>query len=164
MSRLLVVIYPELRRAGEVLATLRNRHEKGLANLDEAIYVTRGESGDLELHQSVVLVHPDVVGDATLGLLISLLVSAPLLGGIVGEPAEVIGDNLAGLDIDEEFAVAVSAALSPGSSAIVALVPETRCDTVCAALDRHGGTILQATVSRSAQARLRAVLNAGRRA
>src|SRR5262245_39281454 len=48
MSRLVVVVYPELRSAGEVLAALRQRHEKSLADLDEAIYVTRAESGDLE--------------------------------------------------------------------------------------------------------------------
>jgi uncharacterized membrane protein len=163
MSRLLVVVYPELRRAGEVLAAMRNRHEKVLADLDDAIYVTRGENGDLELHQSVVLVHTDVVGDATLGLLISLLVSAPLLGGIVGDPAEVIGDSLAGLGIEEDFAVAVGAALAPGSSAIVTLVPDARCDVARAALNQHGGTMLQAALSRNAQARLRAVLNASRR-
>jgi uncharacterized membrane protein len=44
MSRLLVVVYPELRRAGEVLAALRQRHEKALADLDEAIYVTGGRA------------------------------------------------------------------------------------------------------------------------
>jgi uncharacterized membrane protein len=111
----------------------------------------------------VGLVGAEAIGDASLGLLIALLISAPLRGGIVGDPAAISGGSLAGLGIDEDFAVALGAALSPGSSAIVALVPDARGDTVCAALERHGGTILQATLSGHAQARLRAVLNASGR-
>jgi uncharacterized membrane protein len=164
MSQLLAVAYPDLQRATEVLTILRRLHQDTLADLDEAVYVTRDMSGSIELHQSVRVTGTGAAGGDFWGLLIGLLLSVPLLGGVVGTAADAIGGDLAELGIDERFVMELGRAIAPGNSAIFALVRDTRLDGILDELRPHGGTILWTPLSRSARSRLRAALNARRRA
>ena len=164
MSQLLAVAYPELQRATEVLTILRRLHQDTLADLDEAVYVTRDLFGSIELHQSVRVTGTGAAGGDFWGLLIGLLLSVPLLGGVVGTAADRIGGDLAELGIDARFVAELGRAIAPGSSAIFALVRDTRLDAILEELRPHQGIILWTPLSRGARSRLRAALNVRRRA
>jgi len=164
MSQLLAVTYPELHRAAEVLTNVRRLHRDTLADLDDAVYVTRVHSGGIELHQSVRMTGSGTAGGDFWSLLIGLLFSVPLLGGVVGTAANAIGGDLVELEIDERFVAELGAAILPESSAIFALVRDAQLDDILAELHHHGGTALRTPLSRHARARLRAALNARRRA
>ena len=164
MSQLLAVAYQELHRAAEVLTTLRRQHKDTLADLDDAVYVTRVHSGSIELHQSVRVTGAGTAGGDFWSLLVGLLFSVPLLGGVVGTAADAIGGDLGTLGIDERFVADLGTTILPGNSAIFALVRDARFDDVLAELRPYGGVPLWTPLSRGALARLRAALNAGRRA
>src|SRR5262249_252162 len=135
-----------------------------LADLDEAVYVTRASSGAIELHQSVPMASVSATRGDVWSLLVGLLFSVSLLGGVVGAAADAIGGDLAELGIDEQFVTDLGAAMQPESSAIFALVRNARLDGILLELRPYGGIALWTTLSRNANARLRAALNAGRRA
>jgi uncharacterized membrane protein len=163
MDQLLAVAYPDQMRAADMLGALRRLQFESPAQLKDAVYVTRALDGDFELHQNVRLSSTDAVDDAFWGLLVGLLFSVSLLGGVVGVAVDAIGDDLAGLGIDEPFVAALNASILPGCSAVFALVRNAQLGTVLAELGPQGGTILQASLARDAMARLHAALRTGRR-
>lgn len=56
MSDLVVVAYPDMNRAEQVLETLGQMRTAQLIDLDDAVYVTKDAQGKVKLHQAVNLV------------------------------------------------------------------------------------------------------------
>jgi uncharacterized membrane protein len=163
MDQLIAVTYPDQMRAADVLSALRRLQFESPAQLKDAVYVTRALDCDFELHQKVRLSSDDAVDDAFWGLLVGLLFSVSLLGGVVGVAADAVGGDLAALGVDEHFVAALNAAMLPGCSAVFALVWDAHLGTVLAGLGPEGGTILQVSLARDAMARLHAALRSVRR-
>jgi uncharacterized membrane protein len=88
MSDLVVITYHDVIQAGKELDTLKRLVTEHLLDLDDAVYVTKDSSGEVDLHQMINL---PGVGAATggargmlWGTLIGLLFLQPLAGAASG--------------------------------------------------------------------------------
>lgn len=174
MSDLIVVAYPDTYRAAEVLATLRRLEMEYLVDLDDAVIVTKDQSGALKLHQGVNLTAAGAVNGMFLGLLVGTLflfpfpfiaplawlgVTAATAG--VGAATGAIAAHYADYGIDDEFVKNLSATMQPGSSALFVLVRKATPDKVIAEVSKFGGTILRTSLSQDAETKLQDALRTG---
>jgi uncharacterized membrane protein len=145
MSQLLVVVYPDLHRAEQVLSSLQPHYPAGL---EDAVFITRGEDGKIELHRSRT--HPLKTTAFWLGLMGLLFpnygmnpVAGAAVGALDGATYDSLNQHLSGQQhIDNEFATDLANRLTPGSSAICILVNNFSADKILADVARSGGHIL----------------------
>ncbi|HEX8035755.1 MAG TPA: hypothetical protein VF510_17995 [Ktedonobacterales bacterium] len=55
MSDLVAITYPDINQAGVVLNTLKRLVTEHVLEMDDAVYVTKDASGEVELHQMINL-------------------------------------------------------------------------------------------------------------
>ena len=166
MSDLIVVAYPDINRAEQVLDTLNQMRSAQLIDLEDACYITKDANGVIKLHQAV-----NVAGQSAgfgalwgglWGFLFGLLVLMPIAGMAVGAgigagTGALVG-NLGDYGIDDQFMKRLSTSLTPNSSAIFLLVRRVTADKVVPEFGRFGGTIIQTSLSKDAEAKLQAAL------
>ncbi len=158
MSDLVVVAYPDEYRAAEVLADLRRAQASYLIDLEDAVYLTKGQDGRVKLHQSHDLTATGAASGALFGTLVGFLFLVPLLGAVVGAGIGALTGVLSDYGINDDFARSLSAQLTPGSSAIAVLLRSSTPDKLIPELSKFGGTVLQTSLSDDAEAKLRAAL------
>ena len=169
MSDLIVVTYPDEYKAGEVVAVMQRLQREYLLEMEDAAFVTRDESGKLKLHQTVPLTQLGAASGAVtgtcLGALIGLLFLNPLLGAVagaaVGGAGGALGGSVADYGISDEFMRSLGSDFKPGTSAVFVLIRNATVDKVLAEVAKYGGHVLRSSLSREAEARLQAALNAG---
>jgi uncharacterized membrane protein len=168
MSALVVIIYPNMELAEDVLATLRKLQTEHLEDFDDAAFVVKDLDGGIKLHQGVRLTQAGALEGTMWGVLAGLLffehVSVPvgmskrLPPGNDGETeaphAGIV--SLSDLGIDDTFAEELHRRMPPGSSAIFALLRNTAPETVIPELAQFGGTALQTSLSPGGEKKLRA--------
>jgi len=163
MSDLIAVAYPEESRAAEVramLAQLQHEHEY-LADLEDAVVVTKDKDGKLKLHQSMNLASKGAVGGGIWGGLIGLIFLVPFVGAAVGAAAGALIGKFSDYGIDDGFVKELSAKMAPGSSALFVLVRKFTADRVIPEIAKFGGTLLQTSFSLEAEAQLQTALLQG---
>ena len=166
MSNLVVIAYPEEHQAAAAMATLQ---QERLADLEDAVAVTKDSEGRLKLHQSVSLtgvgavtgaIGGSVIG-AVGGILTGMLGLMSLFGAVVGSSIGAIMRNFTDYGIEDRFVKELGAQLEPASSALFVLVRSSTPDSVLPEISKHGGTVLQTTLPAEVEARVRATLQAG---
>lgn len=166
MSDLIVVAYPDINRAEQVLDALSQMRSAQLIDLEDACYVTKDANGQLKIHQAVNLpgmgAKSGAVWGGLWGFLFGLLVLQPLAGAAIGAGigagSGAIAGKLSDYGIDDKFIQHLSATLTPNSSAIFLLVRRVTADKVVPEFSRYGGTIIQTSLSKDAEAKLQAAL------
>lgn len=161
MSDLIVVAYPDEYRAAEVLAIVRRLQSAYLIDLEDAVVVTKDQTGAIKLHQSHDLTAEGAIGGALWGTLIGLLFMLPFVGTVLGAGLGALTGSLSDYGIDDGFAKEVGAQMAPGSSAIFVLERHMTADKVIPALRPFGGTVLRTSLPDEVEARLRAALTLG---
>lgn len=161
MSDLVVVAYPDQHRAAEVLAALRRLQSEYLIELDDAVYVTKDAQSKVKLHQAVNLTATGAVQGGFWGMLIGMLFLNPLLGAAVGAGAGALAGSLSDYGVNDNFIKELSSHLQANSSAIFVLVRKVTPDKVIPEISKFGGKVLQTTLSKEADAKLQAALEAG---
>ena len=169
MSDLIVVTYPDVYKAGEVVAVLQRLQRQYLLEMEDAAFVTKEESGKVKLHQTVPLTRLGAMSGAATGTfwgaLIGLLFLNPLLGAVtgmaVGGAGGAIGGALSDYGISDDFIKSLGHDLQPGTSAVFVLVRKATTDKVIAEVAKYGGHVLQSSLSSEAEAKLQAALTAG---
>ena len=161
MSNLVVVAYPDEYRAAEVMAALRRLNKQYLIDLEDACYVTKDARGKIKLHQNTSLAGAGAAWGGLWGMLIGLLFFVPFLGFAIGAGMGAIGGKLSDYGIDDKFAKQLTATLQPNSSAIFVLVQRSTPDKVVPELAKFGGTILQTSLPKETEDKLRAALEQG---
>ncbi len=160
-SNLVVITYPDEHRAAEVLATLQRMSAEYLIDLEDAVYVTKNQSGKLKLHQTTNLAGAGAAWGGMWGLLIGLLFFVPVVGLAVGAATGAFAGKLSDYGIDDNFAKQLSASMPPGSSAIFVLVRRSTPDKVVPEVARFGGTVLRTSLPSETEAKLQEALNQG---
>jgi len=158
VSNLIVVAYPDEKRAAEVMAALQRLQKEYLLDLEDAVYVVKDREGRLSLHQSQNIAAAGAAGGALWGMLFGLLFFIPLAGMAIGAGAGWLAGKLADYGIDDAFVKQVSDNLKPGTSAIFAVVRRSTPEKVLPELSRFGGTVLRTSLTPDAEDRLRAAL------
>jgi uncharacterized membrane protein len=169
VSDLIVVTYPDLYKAGEVVAVLQRLEKQYLLDMEDAAFVTKDESGKVKLHQTVPLTKLAAAAGAVRGTiwgaLIGLLFLNPLLGAVagaaVGGAGGAIGGALADYGISDDFIKSLANDLRPGTSAAFVLVRKATTEKVLAEVAKYGGHVLQSSLSNEAEAKLQAALTSG---
>src|SRR5215472_14036722 len=111
MSDLIVVTYPDLYKAGEVVAVLQRLQKQYLLEMEDAAFVTKEESGKVKLHQTVPMTQIGAAAGAARGTLwgalIGLLFMNPLLGAVaglaVGGASGALAGSLSDWGIKDDF-------------------------------------------------------------
>lgn len=166
MSDLVVIAYPDINRAEQVLETLGQMRTAQLIDLEDACYVTKDANGAIKLHQAVNLTAMGAKSGALWGglwgFLFGMLVLQPLAGAAIGAGigagSGAIAGGLSDFGIDDNFVKRLASTLTPNSSAIFVLVRRVTTDKVVPEISRYGGTIIQTSLSKDAEARLQAAL------
>ena len=169
MSDLIVVTYPDVYKAGEVVAVLQRLQRQYLLEMEDAAFVTKEESGKVKLHQTVPLTQLGAASGAVTGtfwgVLIGLLFLNPLLGAVagaaVGGASGALSGALSDYGIPDDFIKSLGNDLKPGTSAAFVLIRKATTDKVLAEVAKYGGHVLRSSLSNEAEAKLQAALTAG---
>ena len=167
MSTLVAITYPDVNQAGRVFNTLKRLVTEHVLDMDDAVYVTKDSSGEVDLHQLINL--PGVgaahgaTGGALWGALIGLLFLQPLtgaaIGAAIGAGTGAIAGRFKDYGIDDNFVRQLSTQMTPNSSAIFVLIRRMTEDKVVPEIRQYGGTVLRTSLSDEAEQRLQAALS-----
>jgi uncharacterized membrane protein len=160
MSTLVVIGYKDLYQAEEVRLKLWKLQKDYLIDLEDAVVVTKDQTGKIKLHQPVNLTATGAVSGSFWGSLIGLIFLNPLLGLAMGAAAGAVSGALTDVGIDDKFMKDLAATMQPGSSALFVLARKATPDKVLEEIKGTGGTILQTSLSHDDEAKLQAALNA----
>ncbi|MGH2515196.1 MAG: DUF1269 domain-containing protein [Ktedonobacterales bacterium] len=166
MSDLVAITYHDMNQAGRVLNTLKRLVTEHVLDLDDAVYVTKDSSGEVDLHQMINMPGVGAARGATSGLiwggLLGLLFLQPLagmaIGAAVGAGSGAIAGKFSDYGIDDKFVKDLSAQMTPNSSAIFVLIRRVTVDKVLPEVSQYGGTVLRTSLSDEAEQRLQTAL------
>jgi uncharacterized membrane protein len=167
MSDLVAITYSDINQAGVVLNTLKRLVTEHVLEMDDAVYVTKDASGEVELHQMINLPGAGAASGGASGALwgglIGLLFLQPLagaaIGAAVGAGTGALAGKFADYGIDDNFVKQLSTQMTPNSSAIFVLVRRATVDKVLPQISGYGGTVLRTSLSNEAEQRLQAALS-----
>lgn len=156
------IVYQENDRAAGVLKMLKEMRSPKLADLDDAVYVTRNKKGATELRQVGRGRKTRVMGDSIVGLVVGMLL-LPEIGGFPEEEVlEEARSEMARVHIQESFSLELRERLKPSSSAIFLLIRKAAPADVIPRIVPYGGTFLETSLSQEEQAHLQTVWKAAR--
>jgi uncharacterized membrane protein len=141
----------------DALAGLQKKH---LISLADAAVVIRKPDGKVKIKQAVSLVGAGALGGAFWGMLIGLLFWMPWLGLAIGAVSGAIGGKLSDVGVDDGFIKEVGNTIEPGHSALFLLVEDWTEDKVLEELTKFDAQVLQTSLSREDEAKLRAAFGA----
>ena len=145
MSNLVVVGFNNAADAFEMRGALAKMQAQYLIEMEDAVVVTRNETGAVQLHQAVNLTAAGAASGAFWGSLIGLLFLNPLLGAAVGAGSGALSGKLADIGINDRFMKDLSATLTPGSAALFVLVRRSTPDKVLEGLRPFAGNGLSSS-------------------
>ena len=158
MSNLIVIGFDDESTAFEMRAALAKMQKEYLIKMEDAVVVTKDDTGKVKLHQSVNLTAAGAVGGSFWGLLIGTIFLNPLVGAAVGAGAGALSGKLSDLGISDDFMKELGQTLTNGSSALFVLVREATPDKVLAGLSQFKGKVLQTSLTKDKEEELREVL------
>jgi uncharacterized membrane protein len=160
MSDLIVVAFNTESGAQKLRKALVQMRKEELVELDDAAIVIRKPDGHAKVKQVDSLTGIGALGGAFWGLLIGLLFMMPWLGLAVGALAGAAGGHFTDIGVDDDFIKEVGNTIEPGHSAIFLLLRDTPPARLTAVLRESNGKILQTSLSKAEEAKLRATFGA----
>jgi len=160
MTTLVVLAFKDETGAEQMREKLAGLQKLQLISLADAAVVVRRQDGKVKVNQAVSLVGAGALGGAFWGMLIGLLFFAPWLGLAVGAVSGALGGALADVGVDDKFIKEVGAKIQPGQSALFLLVNSWTEDKVMDELTGFDVEVLQTSLSKENEAKLRAAFGA----
>lgn len=166
MSDLIIVAFADEATAFEARAELVKMQKEYLIEMEDVVIIARSDSGEITLHQAVNLTASGAAGGGMWGALVGLLFLNPLLGAAVGAGAGALAGYASDVGINDDFLRDVGQSLDKGGAAVAVLIRKMTADKV---LDRLRafhvkGRVLQTSLSSSAEAKLRQMVEQGTQA
>jgi uncharacterized membrane protein len=155
VSELVVIAFDNETGAAEMRDALVNLQKQKLVTLGDAAVVIRRADGKVKVKQAVNLVGTGALGGAFWGMLIGLLFWAPWLGLAIGALSGALGGALSDYGVDDGFVREVAGTIQPGHSALFLLIREATPDKLVDELKQFNGKIMQTSLSKDDEARLR---------
>ena len=155
MSELVVVAFGTQTGAAEMQDALIELQKQRLVTLDDAAVVVRQSDGKVKVKQAVSLVGSGALGGAFWGMLVGLLFWMPWAGLAVGALSGALAGALSDHGMDDGFIREVGNTIQPGHSALFLLIREATPDKLMDELRQFNGRILQTSLSKEAEARLK---------
>jgi uncharacterized membrane protein len=160
MSDLFVFAFDNETGAGEMRDALAGLQKEHLITLEDAAVVVRNQEGKAKVKQAVNLVGAGAWGGAFWGMLIGLLFFAPWLGLAVGAITGAISGKFTDIGVDDKFIKEVGETIEPGHSALFLLVRDVTADKVLDRLEGFHPTVLQTSLSKEDEQKLREAFSA----
>jgi len=157
---MVVLTFKDETSAEQMRDKLTGLQKLELIKLSDAAVVVRRQDGKVKVKQAVSLVGTGALGGAFWGMLIGLLFWAPWLGLAVGAAAGALGGALSDYGVDDKFIKEVGNKIEPGHSALFLLVESWTEDKVLDEVKGFGAEVLQTSLSKDDEARLRAAFGA----
>ena len=163
MSTLVAVVFDDEATAFEMRAKLAKMQKDYLIELEDAVVVTRDQTGKTRLDQAVSLTAAGAVGGGFWGLLIGLIFLNPLLGAMLGAGAGALSGKLTDLGLDDKMLKDLGKSFKPGTSGLFVLIRRATTDKVLAGLKEFTGKgkVFQTSLNKDDENALREVLEAG---
>ena len=160
VSQLVVFAFKDQTGAEQMRDALGRLQKLQLITLSDAAVVIRKEDGKVKVKQAVSLVGAGALGGAFWGMLIGLLFWMPWLGLAIGAASGALGGALSDYGVDDKFMKEVGATIEPGGSALFLLVEDWTEDKVMEELTKFDAQVLQTSLSKEDEAKLRAAFGA----
>ena len=161
MSDLVVFAFQDDGGAAEMGNAVKRLQKEQLITISDAAILVRKQDGKVKVKQANNLVGAGALGGAFWGMLIGLLFFAPWLGLAIGAVTGAISGKLTDYGIDDEFIKEVGEAVEPGGSALFLLVEEWTEDKVLDELASFDTKVLQTSLSKEDEEKLKAAFGAG---
>lgn len=151
LTNLVVVAYPEEGKAKEVLKQLKQLQSQGLISIINAAVIVKNEKGKVSISETG---DTDAKGGAIMGGIAAGLIALFNPIGALGVMAMTAGGASVGalithfmdLGFPQEDLQDLSDSLTPGSSAIIALVENTWVDELADALEQYAGRLYKRSI------------------
>jgi len=160
MATMVVLTFKDETGAERMRDKLIELQKQQLITLSDAAVVVRKPDGKVKVKQAVSLVGAGALGGAFWGMLIGMLFWAPWLGLAIGAAAGAAGGALSDIGVDDKFIKEVGSKIEPGHSALFLLVENWTQDKVMDAVREYGAEVLQTSLSKEDEAKLRAAFGA----
>jgi uncharacterized membrane protein len=148
-NQALVVSFPDENKAQEVLETLKQLNAAHDVALSSAAVIRRDPDGKVNVHETRDFnAKQGAVAGALAGGLIGLLRGNALAGAAIGTAAGFGASKLVDLGLPDDFLKQIGDQLTPGSSALVAIVTFENVADAMKVLDQYAGAkILHSALS-----------------
>ena len=160
MSELMVFAFDSEDGAFQMRDKLLDIRKRRLVQLADAAVVVRRQDGKVKVKQLTNLVGGGALGGAFWGLLVGLLFTVPWLGLALGAAAGATIGGLTDYGVDDKFIKEVGSTIEPGHSALFLLIHEATMEKWMDELVEFRPTILQTTLSKADEAKLREAFGA----
>ncbi len=160
MSDLIVITFDDETGAKKLRDALIEMKKEDLIELDDAAIVIRKQDGQVKVKQVSNLAGIGALGGAFWGLLIGFLFMMPWLGVAIGALAGAAGGHFIDIGVDDKFIKEVGETIDPGHSALFLLLRDTAPERLTAVLKQSNGKILQTSLSKEEDTKLRAAFGA----
>jgi uncharacterized membrane protein len=161
MSTLVAIAYPDMATAEKVRQELIQASKEHLVRLEDAVVVEHQHDGKIKLHQAMGTTAAGAAGGALWGGLIGLLFLAPLFGMAVGAASGAIAGKMTDVGVNDDFVKNLGARLQSGGAALIALGSTEARDKLIDRVKGYGGDVIQTSLSREEEERLRSALGEG---
>jgi uncharacterized membrane protein len=158
MNTLVAIAYPDTETAEKVRAELIQATKEQLVQLADAVVVERQADGKIKLRQAVSTTGAGAAGGALWGGLIGLLFLAPLLGMAVGAATGAVAGKATDVGVDDNFMKELGDKLEPGAAALIALGRSEARDKLLDRIKPYGGEVIQTSLDKEQEERLRSAL------
>jgi uncharacterized membrane protein len=151
LTNLVVVAYPEQEKAKEVLKQLKALHAEGIISIVNAAVMVKNDKGKVSISETG---DTDAKGGAIIGGITAGLIALFNPIGALGVMALTAGGAGVGalithfmdLGFPQEDLKELSESLTPGSSALIALVEHTWVDQLTEALEQYAGRLYKRSI------------------
>ncbi|MDA0181353.1 DUF1269 domain-containing protein [Solirubrobacter phytolaccae] len=158
MSTLVAIAYPDVATADAVRTELVQATKENLLALEDLVVVEHRGDGKVKLRQGASLTGAGAAGGALWGGLIGLLFLAPVIGMALGAATGAAAGKVTDIGVDDQFVKQLGAKLGPGGAAVIVLGRAGAPERVLERIGRYGGEVIQTSLSREDEARVRDAL------
>lgn len=164
MANLVVIAFDTETGAEDMRDKLVDMQKRHLVTLEDAAVVIRHQDGKVKVKQATSLVGQGALGGAFWGLLIGIIFWMPWLGLAIGAASGALGGALNDIGVDDKFIKDVGNTIEPGHSALFLLVREATVDKMVDELKPFDGKILQTSLSKEDEEKLKDMFSGGEQA
>lgn len=153
-SELVVLGFDGRDTADGVLDNFREMQERGIIRLQDVVVAKRGQSTNVDIHQTDARRGRYAAAGAGVGVLAGWLIGGPIGAAAVGTIGTIVG-ALRDRGIDDGFIQEVSESLKPESSAIFLLIQEADGPRVLEELKPFHAIVVHTTLTGEQERTLR---------
>jgi uncharacterized membrane protein len=159
VSTLVAIAYDDLDQANQVMGTVGQLVKEHSLTVEDALVVEHKTNGKMKLHQ------PSMAGlgaasGALWGGLIGMIFLMPLFGMAIGAASGAAAGAGSDYGVDDQFVKELGEKLPAGGAAVLVLVTEATRDKVVPEIAKHGGHVIQSSLSNEQQDELQQALDA----